>query len=466
MTYSKSLITYTLIISVLTNFVGAFLVNSVNIAIPAISQDFHVTQLQLNWIVTIYLLSSAALALPFGRLADIMGRKRLFLMGIGLFALSSLGCSLTSSFNVFLFFRLVQGVANAMVAGSAMAILTTVVPPQHRGRALGISSAAVYIGLSLGPVLGGLIVKMVNWRGVFLFGFIIQMVVLLLIFFKLQGEWRVAEGETYDYLGGSLWVAGLALVLLALSNLTLGPVYVLVLLAGIILLGFFIRCELKAEFPIFALKVFGRNKPFIFSNLATVINYMATFAISYLLSLYLQLVLGLDSSTSGLILLSQPILMALLSPLAGRLSDKIQPQILSSLGMAIITLGLIMVIFYSPSMPIPLIVANLVFIGIGFGLFSSPNTNAIMSSVEKRYYSIASSTLGTMRLLGQTLSIATVSLITSAFIGNTGLYSSEYPLLFMTSFRICFIIFAALSFLGVFASLARGKKEAPEALSK
>ncbi|WP_019850737.1 MFS transporter [Desulfitobacterium sp. PCE1] len=458
MAYKSEFIRSTMIICLLTSFIGSFMSNSVNIAIPAISLDFTVSQLHLNWIVTIYLLSSAALALPFGRLADIVGRKKLFLIGIGLFCLSSLGCSLTSSFNVLIFFRLLQGVANAMVAGTSMAILTTVVPPQQRGKALGIASAAVYIGLSLGPVLGGLIVKVISWRGIFVFGFAVDAIIFLLIITKLTGEWKVAEGEAYDYRGSILWVSGLALLLFALSNLTLAPYYTFFFITGVILLVLFIRVELKADSPIFAIKVFAKNTPFIFSNLATVINYMATFALSYLLSLYLQLVLGLDSSLSGLILLSQPVLMAILSPFAGRLSDKVEPRILSSIGMAITAVGLFFIIFFKPSTPISLIVANLIFIGIGFGLFSSPNTNAIMSSVEKRYYSIASSTLGTMRLLGQTLSMATVSLITSVFIGNTSLYSPEYPQAFMASFKICFSIFAILCLPGVFASLARGKK--------
>ena len=458
MNYSNTFIRSTMIICALTSFIGSFMTNSTNIAIPAISLEFAATQLQLNWVVTIYLLSSAALALPFGRLADILGRRKLFLIGIGLFGISSLGCGLTYSFNSLIFFRLLQGVANAMVAGTSMAILTTVVPPAQRGRALGLASAAVYIGLSLGPVLGGLIVQLISWRGIFLFGFLVDMIILSLILLRLKDEWKVAAGETYDYLGGGLWVSGLALVLLALSNLTLATYYTFILIFGLVLLGIFIRIELRAKYPIFAIRVFTKNTPFIFSNLATVINYLATFAISYLMSLYLQLVLGLDSSISGLILLSQPILMAILSPYAGRLSDRIEPQILSSIGMAIITVGLFVTIFFNPSTPVPLIVANLVFIGIGFGIFSSPNSNAIMSSVEKRYYSIASSTLGTMRLLGQTISMATVSLITSTYIGNIGLHSNEYPQVFMTSFRICFIIFTALCLLGVFASLARGKR--------
>ncbi|MGE4273566.1 MAG: MFS transporter [Desulfitobacterium sp.] len=458
MSYSKDFIRNTMIICLLTSFIAPFMVNSVNIAIPAISLDFAGTQLHLNWVVTSYLLTSAALSLPFGRLADILGRRKLFMLGIGLFGLSSLGCSMAFSLNSLIFFRFLQGIANAMVTGTSMAILTSVVPPQERGKALGITSAAVYIGLSLGPVLGGLIIQVINWRGIFIFGFVVDMIILLLIFTKLNGEWKVADGEAFDYTGSALWASGLALVLLALSNLSLNPLYIIVLLIGICLLIFFVRFELKTSSPIFAIRVFAQNTPFIFSNLATVINYSATFALSYLLSLYLQLVLGLESSVSGLILLSQPVLMAMISPFAGRLSDKMEPRILSSFGMGITAVGLFFIIFLQPTTPIILIIANLVFIGIGFGIFSSPNTNAIMSSVDKRYYSIASSTLGTMRLLGQTLSMAAVSLITSTFIGNISLNSSEYPQVFMASFKVSFTVFFVLCAFGVFASLARGKK--------
>jgi len=460
MSYSREFIRSTMAICLLTSFIGAFMANSVNIAAPAIALDFTVTQFHLNWMVSVYLLTSAALAIPCGRLADIVGRRKLFLIGIGFFTFSSLGCSVTTSFGALIFFRLLQGVANAMIAGTSMAILTTVVPPQERGKALGIASASVYVGLSLGPVLGGFLVKYISWRGVFIFGFLVDALIFALILWKLTDEWKMAAGEAYDYTGAALWISGIALLLFSLSNLTLAPYYTLLLLGSTVLLGLFIRFELKAPSPILAIKVFAKNTTFIFSNLATVINYMATFAISFLMSLYLQLVLGLDSSLAGMILLSQPVLMALVSPFAGRLSDKVEPRILASLGMGIIALGLFLLTFFSTATPVPYIVVNLVFIGFGFGLFASPNTNAIMSSVEKRHYSIASSTVGTMRLLGQTMSIATVSLITSIFIGDTGLHSPEYIQVFMTSFKLCFSIFAVLSFLGVFASLARGNRNA------
>lgn len=457
MTYSKNFIRLTMAITLMTSFIAPFMGNALNIAIPSISSEFGGNQSQLNWIVSSYLLSSAAFALPFGRLADIVGRKKMFTLGIFLFGLTSLACGLAFSLYSLILFRLFQGIAYAMVFGTSMAILTSVVPPQERGRALGINTAAIYIGLSLGPVLGGAIVKYFDWRGIFLLGFVLNIIILTLTLLKLKGEWKGSEGEPFDIWGSIFCISGLALLLLGLSNLTSSSSYILVLISGIVLVAVFIGYEYRTNSPLLPIKKFAKNTTFIFSNLATLINYSATFALGYLLSLYLQLVLGLDTTYSGLILLSQPIIMATLSPIAGKLSDKIEPQLLASIGMGITTLGLFLFIFLSAETSVLLIVLNLILIGVGFALFSSPNSNAVMSSVDRTYYAIASSTLGTMRLLGQTFSMAIVSLVTSVNIGETDLNSTEYPIRFILSSRISFIVFTAFCFLGIFASLARGK---------
>lgn len=457
MTYSRSFIRLTMAITLMTSFIAPFMGNALNIAIPSISSEFGGSQSQLNWIVSSYLLSSAAFALPFGRLADIVGRKKMFTLGIFLFGLTSLACGLAFSLYSLILFRLFQGIAYAMVFGTSMAILTSVVPPQERGRALGINTAALYIGLSLGPVLGGAIIKYIDWRGIFLLGFVLNIIILTLTLLKLKGEWKGSEGEPFDTWGSIFCISGLTLLLLGLSNLTSASSYSLVFLSGIVLVAVFIGYEYKTNFPLLPIKKFAKNTTFIFSNLATLINYSATFALGYLLSLYLQLVLGLDTTYSGLILLSQPIIMATLSPLTGKLSDKIEPQILASIGMGITTLGLFLFIFLSANTSVVLVVLNLILIGVGFALFSSPNTNAVMSSVDRTYYAIASSTMGTMRLLGQTFSMAIVSLVTSVNIGKLDLNSSEYPIRFISSSRIAFSVFTVFCFLGIFASLSRGK---------
>lgn len=458
---NKGLVRITLVVVMLTSFITPFIGNAINLAIPQIGAEFHGNQFWLNWVVTSYLLASATFLLPFGRLADIVGRKKIFTVGIVLFALTSLACGLAFSMLSLIIFRVLQGIAGAMVYGTAMAILTSVVPPQKKGRAMGMSVAATYTGLSLGPVVGGLLCTYFSWRGIFYVNFAIAVIALALTVFKLHGEWWGQAGAKFDTWGSLFYLLGLSLFLYGLSDITSAWYFQVACVLGLFFIIGFLWYEAKAKYPLLPISFFTQNRAFAFSNLAALINYSATFALTFVLSLYLQSVLGFDTTLSGLILLSQPIIMAVLSPFAGRFSDRIAPQILSSLGMGLTTVGLFLFIFLGRNTSVVLIMLNLALIGFSFALFSSPNTNAVMSSVERAFYGIASSTLGTMRLLGQAISMAIVALITSIYIGNTSLTSSQYVPQYMSSLKVSFVIFTVLCFLGVFASLARGKRGTP-----
>jgi len=214
--------------------------------------------------------------------------------------------------------------------------------------------------------------------------------------------------------------------------------------------------EETAEFPVFNANLFMQNRVFAFSNLAALINYSATAAIGFLLSLYLQYVKGFSPQISGLILVSQPLMQALFSPFAGRLSDKKEPQVLASIGMGLIAVGLIFLIFLNPNTPLWQIISCLALLGFGFALFSSPNTHAVMGSVEKKYYGIASSILGTMRMSGQMLSMAVTTLIFSITMGNLQITAERYDI-FLHSSKIIVSILTVMCIAGIFASLARGK---------
>ncbi len=443
-------------IVMIASFITPFMANAINIAIPAIGAEFAGGLSLLNWVVSGFLLSSAAFLLPFGRLADLFGRKKIFLIGMFFLAAASLGCALAPSLIMLVIFRILQGVASAMIFSTAMAILTSVVPPQSRGKALGLNSAATYIGLSSGPVLGGLITSALSWRGIFYFNFLLAAIVIVLTLWKLKGEWTGAAGSL-DRWGAVLCVAAQALVLFGLSDLTAGFLYQACFIAGVTLLAAFIVYEKRYRSPLIPVTAIAQNKPFAFANLATLINYSATFALAYVMSLYLQTALGIDTAVSGLVLLVQPVIMAVLSPVTGMLSDKIKPAILASLGMGISALGLFFFIFLSTGTPLALIVANLAFIGLGFALFASPNTNAVMGSVDKTLYGVASSLMSNMRLLGQSVSMAIVALITSVIMRGLSIGSPGYVEQLMVSFKIAFIIFAVLCVLGVFASMVRGK---------
>lgn len=452
----------TLVIVMMTSFVTPFMSNAINLAIPSIGIEFQGNQNLLNWVVFGFLLSSAAFLLPFGRLADQFGRKKIFLMGMILLAASSLACALATSLTALIGFRVLQGFSGAMIFSNSMAILTSVVPPESRGKALGLNAAATYIGLSCGPVLGGLITSAFTWRGIFYFNLLLALMIIAVTIWKLKGEWMGVTAQI-DGWGMILCIAAQGLLLFGLNDLTAGLLYQISFAAGILLLILFFLFERNHSHPLIPIGSIIKNRLFVFSNLATLINYSATFALGFVLSLYLQTALGIDTAVSGLILLVQPVMMALLSPVAGTLSDRIKPVFLASLGMGISALGLFFFIFLSTQTPIVLIVLNLAFIGLGFALFASPNTNAIMGSVDRTLYGVASSVMGNMRMLGQSISMAIVSLVTSILMRNLTIGSEGYVEKLMVSLRISFILFAILCVLGVFASMVRGKvKEAGE----
>jgi len=231
---------------------------------------------------------------------------------------------------------------------------------------------------------------------------------------------------------------------------------IMYLSSGLLLLVVFVFLQRSAKFPLLNMNLLLKNKVFAFSNAAALINYSATFGVSFLLSLYLQHIKGFKADVTGMILIAQPVIMAVFSPLAGRFSDRIDPRILASAGMSFTSVGLIILATFSSHTGIALVIFSLIFLGFGFALFSSPNTNAVMSSVDKKYYGIASSTLSTMRMVGQMLSMGIVMMIISFLLGDRKVTTGNAHS-YLVAMRIAFIIFAVLCVLGVFASLARGK---------
>lgn len=278
-----------------------------------------------------------------------------------------------------------------------------------------------------------------------------------LVLWKLKGEWSEAKGEKFDLAGSIIYCIALLSMMYGLSLIPAisGLWLIITGIFGIILFAWW---EMRVESPLLNINLFLKNRIFAFSNLAAFINYSATFAVGFLLSLYLQYIKGLDPQYAGLVLVSQPLVMAFFSPIAGRLSDRLEPRILTSSGMAIIVIGIIPLIYLNTQTSIAFIVFSLTILGFGSALFSSPNTNAIMSSVHKNYYGVASATLATMRTTGQLLSMGIVLLILSLNIGRTQI-TPEYHPLFISSIKNIFIIFAVLCIGGIFASLARGKAE-------
>jgi len=429
--------------------------SAITVALPSIGREFAVNAVSLGWVNTAYLLAAAMFLVPFGRIADIYGRKKIFTCGMVVFALSLFLSANSTSLPLLVSFQALQGIGGAMIYGTSVAILTSVFPLGERGKVLGINAAATYSGISLGPVLGGVLTERFNWRSIFLAGLFLSLMIIAIVFGKLKGEWAGARGERFDLVGSVIYSISLAAVIYGFSLLPSTFVILLIFGGGLGLLAFFIL-ETQVKNPVLNVHLFLSNRVFAFSNLAALINYSATFAVSFLLSLYLQYVKGLSPQSAGLVLLAQPVVQAVMSPFSGRLSDRVEPRIVASAGMTLTFAGLLLFAFLNEGTALSLIVANLSLLGLGFALFSSPNTNAVMSSVEKRFYGVASGTLGTMRLIGQTLSMAVAMLVLTLYLGGVQITPEQFPL-FLEGARTVFRVFSALCFLGVFASLVRGR---------
>jgi EmrB/QacA subfamily drug resistance transporter len=447
-----------LIVATLASFIFPLMASAVNIALPTLGKELSLDAITLGWIATCYLLSSATFLVPFGRIADIYGRKKIFAWGIGIFTLSSLLCGLANSATMLIAWRVLQGIGGAMLAGTSVALLTTVFPANERGKVLGIIVAAAYLGLSLGPVLGGVLTQHLGWRSIFFVGALLGLLVLGVVLWKLKGEWTGAKGERFDFAGSTIYVLGLVAlvygftVLPAMSGVGL-------IIGGIIGLSAFTRWEMRTRNPVLDISLFKKSKTFTLSNLAALINYSATFAVSFLISLYLQYrpMQPFNAQDAGLILVAMPAVQAVFSPLTGRFSDRIEPRLIASAGMALTTVGLILFIFLNEETSLKLIIGNLLLIGFGFALFVSPNTNAVMSSAPNTAYGVASATLATMRQVGMVLSMGVAMVMFTLYnIANVQITPENYPL-FQQSMKTSFIIFAVLCFGGIFASLARGK---------
>lgn len=449
---SKSLV---LILVMITSFITPFIGAAVNLALPKISEDFDLNAVEMSWVAMSYLLSSAVFLVPIGKLADIVGRKRVFFWGNILLVISSALCALSTSGTLLIVFRVIQGIGSSMVFATGMALVTSVFPASERGKAIGLNVTAVYIGLSAAPIIGGFLISWFGWHSLFYVPILIGLPSAIATRIAIRHEWAEAKNEEFDFLGTLIYIPAMTAFMYGFSQLPdmLAVVLTALGLAGLI---WFVWVELNAKSPVLDISLFKTNKLFAFANLAALINYATTFAVTFVLSLYLQYIKGLTPREAGMVLVTQPIVMAVIAIWAGKLSDKTDPRILASLGMGISAVGLLMLVPLNASTSTLYLIVTLVVLGLGFGLFSSPNTNSIMGSVDRRFLGLASGTVGTMRLTGQMLSMGIAALIIQVYIGKDAIKPSNHRE-FVWAIETAFVVFAALSVVGVWASLKRGK---------
>lgn len=444
-----------LTISTLGAFLTPFMGSALNVALPVMGRELTLNAITMGWISLSFQLAAAVTLVPLGRLADIYGRKSIFLWGVILFTLFTLLCGLSNTAEILIIGRFLQGIGGSMMFGTGAAILASAFSPQERGAVLGINVTAVYIGLVTGPSVGGILTQYTGWRSIFLVVVPLGLILIITILTKLKEEWADAKGEKFD-LGGSI-IYGLSLLAIAYGFSTLPSHKGLIFsITGFLFLMIFCVWELMILDPIIDLRILAKNRAFTFSNIAALLNYMATFAVGFILSLYLQYIKELSPIDAGLILMIQPVVMALFSPLAGKLSDRIEPRVLASSGMATTTFGLLLLITLHKGTETWFICIALLTLGLGFALFASPNMNAVLSSVDKKIFGVASGTLATMRIIGQMLSMSVTMLVFALCLGPVQI-TVEYHTPFIYSIKTTFAILSFLCFVGIFASLARGK---------
>jgi MFS family permease len=370
----------TLAMVLLNAFTTPLMLSAVNVALPKIALDLNLDAVSLSWIPMAYLMASAMFVLIFGCLADMYGRKRIFLIGTSSVILTSLIAAFSNSGELLIGARFLQGVSAAMLYATQVAIVSSVFPPQKRGHAIGLTVSAIYLGLAGGPLFGGYFIDIFGWRASFVFHIPLAIIVLIIGLLKVPGEWLAEEKG----------------------------------------------------------------------------KYTAIFANVVLISLYLQYIQGISASFTGVIMMTQPMTMAIFSPFAGRVSDHIEPRVIATIGMLITSLGLLMLANLSEMSTIFYIISALFVTGLGFSLFSSPNVNAIMGAVEKRNYGSATGSLATMRILGQMSSMVIVTLIFALMLGKVEIVPSNYAQL-GNAISTIFIIAAVLCIPGMIFSLARGR---------
>ena len=445
-----------LAVTMTSNFFNPLMGAAVNVALPNIGIEFSLDAVMLSWITMAYLLASAVFLVPLGKIGDMWGRKKMFLLGNIFFGLATILCAAADSGYSLIIGRLLQGVGSAMMFSTSMAIVISAFPVSERGKVIGLNVSAVYVGLSVSPILGGVLTQTLGWRSLFIINAVVSLLVSIAIIIKIKSEWKENENDKFDWFGAIIYIPSMTALMFGFSKLPT-PLATFFTAAGIAGLIIFVMMELKHPFPLLNMKLFFENRVFGSSNLSAFINYAATFAVSFILSLYLQYSKHLSPKDAGMILIAQPVLMAVTAIFSGRLSDKISPRLLASSGMAICVVGMALLTFIEADTSYIYLIAALGILGFGFGLFSSPNTNMVMSSVTRNYYGIASATLSTMRATGMMFSMAIASLSIHLFVGNQKINDLNVGS-FIHSSKIVFIIFTILCVAGIFLSFISVKK--------
>ena len=435
-------------------FLTPFMFSAIGVALPAIGREFAAGAVQLGLVEMVYILGVALFLLPIGRFADIHGRKKIYLAGIILMTLATLALALAPTIETLILFRFFQGIGASMITSTSFAIISSIFPQEQRGRAMGIVVSAVYLGISAGPTLAGLMISYLGWRWIFYSAIPVELAALVFALLRLKGEWAEARGERFDWIGSLLYMTALSSLIVGTVKIREYPAAGWLAGGGLTGMVVFLLVEAKTASPLLPLQRILANRIFFYSNLATWLNYAASFGIMFFFSLYLQIIKGMPPKTTGFILIIQPLIQALCAPYAGRLADRRRPAPIATAGMALCTLGLLVSALLTASSSLAMIYTVLILMGVGFGFFSTPNTTAIMASIGPRDYGMASSLIATMRTIGMLTGMTVITLLLGHFLGDRPV-APETGAAFMAAMQAAMLLFTLLGFLAIGFSLGR-----------
>lgn len=420
----------------------------INIAIPVIRAHFAVKIIVIEWVVVAYLLTITSLLMIFGRLADLYGRKRIFIAGVIIFTAGSAFCAVSQSITALILSRILQGVGASCVTANGLPIITAVFPPQERGKALGWIGTSVAFGLSAGPVLGGVITTYLGWRYIFLINLPIGVIALFLAR-KFLTESERQKDTRFDFSGAVTLTIALISFLLAFTQYQNWGVtaFAGLLICSVIFTWLFITAERKSPQPMIDLNLFKDDR-FTLASLAAFLNFAGRFSIVFLFPFYLVDLRGFEPAAAGLLMTPVPLCMALAAPYSGSLSDRIGTRVLTTIGMIISALGFAVFVFIDEHSTLPIMLAALILIGIGGGIFSSPNTSTIMGSVPKNRLGNAGAMANLVRNLGMIVGITWSGVLFHALTesGNSGMMLDKVVPAFSTAMIISALILLAAAF--------------------
>ncbi|PKO19125.1 MAG: MFS transporter [Chloroflexi bacterium HGW-Chloroflexi-10] len=444
----------------LGTFMSALDASVVNVSLPVITHDFQSSITQIEWVVTIYLLTVSCLLLAFGRLGDMQGHKRVYTFGFVIFILSSALCGLSTSAGMLIGLRALQAIGAAMLFANSPAILTGNFPAAQRGQALGLQATLTYLGLAVGPSLGGFLTQHFGWQAVFYINVPIGLLALFFCLRFIPNDRRQANGERFDWIGAGLFLLGMVSLLFVLNQgQSWGwgslPTLALAVFALLCLL-LFVRLEIRSTNPMLDLNLF-RQRVFSFSVLSALLNYMSMYCIIFLLPFYLIQARGFSPAHSGLILTVQAVVMSLTAPISGYFSDRVSPRWLATIGMAILAAGLGMLSFLQAATPQWYIAISLAVTGLGTGMFISPNNNVLLGSAPRNRQGIASGILATARNVGMVLGVGLAGAVFTTVLGHGELAIDTGGI--FRAIQSSFVVGAGIAVVGIFTSFLRSGSE-------